>query len=271
MRSILQKSQAFLPAAALAILVVAGSPAVALASRGSGETETATSGTTSTSTATTETSGGGTSSGSGSGSGSDSTRVRVAEVESTEMHATSETSEQGVNETGEHDSDRTRGDKMVKALRAEHKSKKSDGEREKVCETRKSGLETKFTTIARNGKAYQTRIDDIYAKAKAYQLSSGLNPIGYDALKTTADAAQVKSLASVTALADAKPTVDCTNKTVATDVATFKVTASNARTDLKAYKQAVKAVVKSLRDAKKDSASTTTENETEIKPTESAN
>ncbi|MDL2341996.1 MAG: hypothetical protein QFB87_02885 [Patescibacteria group bacterium] len=235
MRSILQKSNAIFSAAALAVLLAAGTPAVAFA-RGS-EVESSTSGTRVAETGSTET------------------------ETSTEVHATSET------EATTTETNHSRGEREVKALRAEKKVAKTDTERQKTCEARKSGLEMKFTSIARNSSAYQTRINDIYAKTLAYQVKSNLNPTGFSSLVAAADAAKAKAETSVAALAAAKPTVECTHKTVATDVATFKVTAATARTDLKAYKQAIKAVVKSLRDAKNAATSTSTE----TKPTEGTN
>jgi len=46
------------------------------------------------------------------------------------------------------------------------------------------------------------------------------------------------------------PTLDCNNASVASDVATFKTAASDTRDKLKAYRDAVKAVLQALEAVK---------------------
>lgn len=247
MHQILQKYQTLLPAAALAVLVVAGSPAVAYAQGGDAMTTTTT-----TSTSGSGRPGGVSTESSVSGGGSSATgntAVRVESTSSTEVH-TSGSDTNTTTESQRNSNNRSQAEDMVKGLRAEHKTQKTDAEREKSCVDHKDGVEAKFSSISRNSLAFETRIDGIYAKAKAYQVSSGLKPVDFATLTIAADAASAKAKVSVAALQAMKPAVDCANKSVATDVATFKTTAAQARTDLKAYKQAVKAVIASLRDAK---------------------
>lgn len=237
-------------AAALALLVTTGMPAVALASRGSNDT-------------TTSSTSGSTTSGSSTSGGTSTSTETVAHIESGEtMHTESNISEQSSSPTTPRE-DRAKAEVEVEGMRKDKKPQQTDEQRSKKCEDRKEGLQTKFDSIARNSLNYQTRIDDIYAKALVFQTENTLNPTGFAALKSAADVAKDKAAASVAKLQTAKPTVvDCTNKTVANDVATFKIAAGQARTDLKAYKQAVKAVIKSLRDANKTSTETQTETET---------
>ena len=244
-----------LPAVALAFLVTAGMPAVAFARGGDSTTTSST------------TSGSGT-----SGTSGTSSSTEVAHTESTTETQAVHTESSNISETSgstrsEH---RAEAEVEVHKMRSEKKPQQTDTERTKKCEDRKEGLQNKFDSIARNSANYQTRIDDIYAKTVAFQTTNNLNPTGLSALIATANAAKAKAALSVAGLQTSKPTsVDCTNKTVATDVAAFKISASQARTDLKAYKQAVKAVVKSLRDASKAiTQSTETQTETEkTKPT----
>ena len=256
-----QKYRTVLPAGALALLLIAGSPALALAqgSEQEGGASSGTSGRGSTSESLT----------SGSTTTTGSTTTKVAEVEHSGTTTNTEVHSSMVSETeNENEPPRMKAEKMVKELKAEHKSEKTDEERTKACDEHKGGLETKFTSIARNSEAYKSRIDVIYARTLDFQKTSGLKPANFSSLVVTADAAKATAATSVTALASVKPTVDCASKTVATDVATFKVTATKARTDLKAYKQAVKAVVKSLRDGSEAAKPVTT---TETNSTEKAN
>lgn len=239
MHSILQKSQVAFSAATLTMLLVVGSPAVAFA-RGSepeAVSTTATGTTTSSSTAgeTTHTEAGATT------SSSTSDDSAMSQTKSGSPHQESTAKSHGV--------------------------VKTDAERQKTCEERKTGLDSKFASITRNSQAYQSRIDDVYTKVLAYQVSSKLNPTGFADLTTAANAAKATAHKSVAALAAASPAVDCTSKSVAGSVADFKKLAATARTDLKTYKMAVKAVVKSLRDSKPKATTTTTTN-TETKSTE---
>lgn len=239
-------------AAALALLVTTGMPAVALARGGDSTATSPTSGSTAQPVATT-----------GDSSMSGSTHVESTET----VHTESNISEQSSSPTTPRE-DRAKAEVEVEGMRKDKKPQQTDEQRSKKCEDRKEGLQTKFDSIARNSLNYQTRIDDIYAKALVFQTENTLKPTGFAALKSAADVAKDKAAASVAKLQTAKPTVvDCTNKTVANDVATFKIAAGQARTDLKAYKQAVKAVIKSLREAKQ-AASTETQTETETLKTE---
>ena len=156
----------------------------------------------------------------------------------------------------------SKGKDMVAELQKEHKSTKTDTERQKVCEVHKQGLTNKFTVITRNSQSYQTRIDDVYTKALAFQTSKNISSTDLSALIVTADAAKLASATSIANLQKVTPAQDlCNNVSVAQDVATFKAATTQTRTDLKAYKTAVKAVVQNLLAATKtttDATSTAT-------------
>ena len=240
MHSILQKSQVAFSAATLAMLLVVGSPAVAFA-RGS-EPETVSS--TATGTTTSENS-------------------TVSETTRSETGATTSSSTSDDNAMSQTKS----GKRKLETPDKSHSVVKTDAERQKTCEERKTGLDTKFVSITRNSQAYQSRIDDVYTKVLAYKVSSNLNPTGFADFTAAANVARAAAHKSVAALAAAPPAVDCTSKAVAGNVADFKKLAATARTDLKAYKMAVKAVVKSLRDSQPKATTTTTTN-TDTKSTE---
>ena len=258
MRSILQKSNAALSAAALTVLLVAGSPAVAFAEGGISGGSTSGSGSGSTSGSTSTSSGTTTSSTTTSGSTATTTKTE-SETPHVEGEATTATTAEAETSDNNHESRHNKAEKMLKEHKAEHKPEKTDAEKAKACDEHKNGLETKFTSIARNSAAYQSRIDAILAQAIAYQKDNNVVAPNFAALVTAADAAQATAKISVAALQTASTTpINCADKTVANNVAEFKVTAANARRDLKAYKVSVKAVLKSLRDAKADETTTTT-------------
>lgn len=223
MVKILQKYSYVLPAAALALLIVVGSPSVASARQGTDSREAGVS--------------------SGQTAMTDSTAV----VDDSQMSTTTSgsTSAESESESGRRESVRSRGEAKVKELRAERKTNTTVEKREKVCETRKNGLQTKFASISRNAVRYQAKVDGVFSKLPASAATT------VTAEYEAAMAAKTKSEASVKALNDTKISapVDCKNTDVAAQIAAFKVAASTARTDLKDYKMAVKDVLKALKTA----------------------
>lgn len=155
----------------------------------------------------------------------------------------------------------SKGKTLVAELQKVHPSKLTATERQKVCEVHKQGLTNKFTVITRNSQSYQTRIDDVLAKALAFQASKGISSTQLTTLIVTANTAKDTSVTSIANLKALVPKIDCNNVSVAQDVATFKAATTQTRTDLMAYKTAVKAVVQNLLAATKtttDATSTTT-------------
>ncbi|MEO8104730.1 MAG: hypothetical protein ABI602_00125 [Candidatus Saccharibacteria bacterium] len=144
---------------------------------------------------------------------------------------------------------RTQGEAHVAELKKDIKSTHTEAERTKVCEVHKKGLTSKFSVIARNSDSFQTRINDVYTKALAFQTSKNITSTELSALIATADSAKLASATSILNLQAVTPTMDCNNITVAQDVATFKVATTQTRTNLKAYKAAVKAVLQALKSA----------------------
>ena len=130
------------------------------------------------------------------------------------------------------------------------KAPKSLEDHKKACEAHKQGLTNKFSHIVANSQRIQTRITEVFNKAKAYQTAHNLQPADFSSLVTAAQSAGDTSAASIDALKAVTPTMDCNNISVASDVAKFKEAAATTRHDLKAYRTAVKAVVKSLETAK---------------------
>ena len=143
----------------------------------------------------------------------------------------------------------SQGSQIVAGLEKTHKGK-SAADVQKICTAHKQGLTTKFNAIDTNSQRIQDKIDGIFAEAQAYQKANNLSPANFDSLVTAATAAQTASNASIAALKDVTPTLDCNSTSVASDVATFKAAASKTRDSLKAYRTAVKAVPQALETAK---------------------
>lgn len=126
----------------------------------------------------------------------------------------------------------------------------SEADRQKNCAAAEKGLETKLSNLSKNASAFHVRIDNVLAMAIAYQKDNNISVNNFDALVATAQAAQTKSASSISALNALNPNLNCADANVAQNVAEFKVAAAQARTDLKAYKQAVIAVLTALEAAK---------------------
>jgi uncharacterized protein YaaR (DUF327 family) len=156
---------------------------------------------------------------------------------------------------------RSKGAALLAEAKQEHKAKTAE-ERLKACQSRKQGIVNRSTRIVAAAKRHQSRITTVLGKGTEFQKTNNLTVPNLDALVDAAAAAQAKSQESIDALAAVQPSVDCNKDSVASDIATFKAAAQQTRSDLKAYKDAVKVVLKAIRDAApsddsdKDDAST---------------
>lgn len=179
------------------------------------------------------------SSGSGSDGSSDDTSSNTNETEDETEHV-------GSTEL------KHRGSRLVAELRkAEHKTKTAE-ERTKTCESRRKGLETKFARIVANSKKLETKIGVFQTRATEYKTTNNVTVDGWDDMVTKANDAKTKLDESIVDLEALDPTVDCESTTVAEQIATFKTTAQQVKTDLKAYKTAVKNLFVALQNAKGD-------------------
>lgn len=192
----------------------------------------------------------GSSSSSGSGSGSsgsssdDNTQIAVT---TTSVKADDDSSD----DVGDDNPStlRQKGKEHAAELAQNRKSSKTE-ERTARCESHKQGIEKKFSNIVKNSESYESKVSDILAKAQAYQAKNNVSATDYDSLVAAADAAKADVDTAIANLKEVKPSLDCNNVSVAQDVATFKVAADETRGALKDYRMAVKAVIKSLLDAK---------------------
>lgn len=178
---------------------------------------------------------------------------------STSTVSTSQENEQETESTAEQEATREAAKHQAELLREKAKqdvekrrealkqdAEKRKTERKEKCASHKQGLETKVSSLNTNAQRHLDHFNSAYAKALQYQKDKNLSPTGFTELTAAADAAKSKAEASVAALNELKPTVDCNKDSTASDVTAFKAAATQARTDLKNYQQAVKAVFHSL-------------------------
>ncbi len=123
-------------------------------------------------------------------------------------------------------------------------------DRQKSCTVAEHGLETKIASLSKNATAFQVRVDNALTMAIAFQKDNNLTISNFDTLLSAAEAARTQAASSVSVLSALNTNLDCTQPDVAQKIAEFKIAAGKARTDLKAYKTAVKAILAALEVAK---------------------
>lgn len=128
----------------------------------------------------------------------------------------------------------------------------SQAQRQQYCTAHKQGLDQKLASLRTNALRFQTKIDNVLSQAADYQQANNVQLSNYADLLSKAQTAQVASAAAVASLANLTPTVDCNNTSTASDVATFKAAAEQARTALMTYRDSVRSLVTALAGAKGD-------------------
>lgn len=176
-------------------------------------------------------------------SGSDDTTTSTSTTTETETHTGTDSG------SGKGAALRAEQQAKIDAKRKEQKTELKDSERQHRCEGRKVGIENRFSNIVNKSQKIQDKITGFYDKGTAFATAKSLKPANYDTLVATADAAKAASAADIVALKAATPTIDCTNKNIATDIATFKASAEKVKTDLNAYRTAVHNVLAAIRTA----------------------
>jgi DNA polymerase III gamma/tau subunit len=152
-------------------------------------------------------------------------------------------------ETEQHSKTRKKGEEKVAELRKTKKTHSAE-ERQQQCEARKDKIASHVSEIGTKTTTIQKHIDEVYAKALAYQQSKNIQSDELTALIAAADAAKATATASSADVAASQPsTIDCTDANLPTELATFGAAVSQNRTDLKAYRDAVKSVLKALKAA----------------------
>jgi hypothetical protein len=141
---------------------------------------------------------------------------------------------------------RIKGEKDVADRRKNHKVHTVE-QRQNFCNMDKTGLTTKFNAIQTNAQRAEDKIGSVYTKAADFSNTHNLQPVDYAAL--TATVANDKTATDGAIAALVAPKIDCTSTTVATDVATFKVAADQARTDLDAYRKDVRTLIVAIKTA----------------------
>lgn len=138
-------------------------------------------------------------------------------------------------------------DIVTEAKKTEKKHTKD--ERIKNCTNNQHGLDTKFANLQKNAKKHLLVMDSVFTKIQDFQKTTTVTIPNIDSLITSATAAQTKATASVSALTNLSSTIDCSTDTAAMDIGVFKAAADQAKTDLKAYRTSLKAILSAIETA----------------------
>ena len=136
---------------------------------------------------------------------------------------------------------KAKGIKILETAKAENKEHTKE-DKLKNCADKKQGLEKKIANLKSNSTKHLAKIDAVLKSIKAADTTD----TKVAGLLVDAATAQTTATASVDALNSLTTTIDCNKDSVASDVAMIKAAADQARTDLKAYKTSVKAVLNAI-------------------------
>ncbi|HEY8886747.1 MAG TPA: hypothetical protein VIM31_04605 [Candidatus Microsaccharimonas sp.] len=186
-----------------------------------------------------------TDSSSGSGKSTESTKR-------SQTQPSSETDKSGTTQTAEDKADNPKGE-----VRKEITRQKLDDKKKAVCETHQSVVNKAMDDVVQRSKNHFDRITAIYDMTTKFYTDKGLSVSNYDTLVAnveTAKAAAVSASAELTST----PQFSCASDGPKADIQAFR----NKRLDkvdaFGAYRDAVKVLVKAVRDAAKATETTTT-------------
>jgi hypothetical protein len=162
-------------------------------------------------------------------------------------NSTSNTTSTTSSESGGESTARERGQALLKEMRDKNKSTKSAAQLKTVCQNHKISIDGKAHGLLVNSQRVLKNVNSVYDKAKAYQQKKNLQPTGWQDLIAKADLAKAQATTSVNTQSTSVPAVHCDDPSTTTqDLATYKAAVQQSRDDLKAYRDAVKNVLKAL-------------------------
>ena len=140
--------------------------------------------------------------------------------------------------------------------RAEMKAEK----RQFVCENRQKAIQNKLAAFNDAADKHLSKFNSVYDKIQAYQEDENIQPAGYDALVTAANAKKQAATDAVAALKEVAADVDCASPETVVKLGAVRDAAKETRTALHEYRMALKDLVVAMAQSKggQDSADDTT-------------
>ena len=184
----------------------------------------------------------GESSGSGSSSTGETSTAQQAKQKAQQARDAARTAQQQANEAKQN----AQSAKAEARAATQNAKTKTAEQKQKICETHKGHANAVLSKVSSGTNNTLTRINTIYARGLEYQTTNSLSPEGIDALIATANSNKDAATNAVTAVQNATPVIDCTSGKVSEQISAYRTAAKDARTQLKAYRTSVKAVLNAL-------------------------
>jgi chromosome segregation ATPase len=152
-------------------------------------------------------------------------------------------------------------EKQEKA-KANHQEK-SQAQRAKSCEARKTNLAKRMTRAEAQAKKHKAVFDKIYTRVKDFYTTKQLNVANYADLTAKVDTASAAAQTNIDALASLDVNVDCTSQTVSASVSAFQAAVKSTRDSLKAYRTSITDLITAVKGASTstDDSSTNSSNQ----------
>ena len=140
----------------------------------------------------------------------------------------------------------------IEKQRAARKETKTAAQRKLVCENRKKAINNKLAAFVQATDKHLTRLKDVDAKIRSYQLNNDVSAEGFDALLAAADVKKGAAETAVGALKTVAADVNCDNPETVVALRAVKDTAIDTRRALHEYRTSIKAMVAALVQTEED-------------------
>lgn len=149
----------------------------------------------------------------------------------------------------------------AKERRTENKEKLSAAKL-KVCENRKTNINSRTARIADRGTKHLALFTSIAERAQAFYVKKGITLTNYDALVAEVEAKKAAAQTAVEAIAANKATFTCEGNDPKLAVVEFKANLTLRNTALKEYQTAVKNLIVGIKSVNSTSAPATDKKQT---------
>ena len=167
------------------------------------------------------------------------------ESESPEDTERSETVESRVNEARENA-------KKDLEDRLEGREEMQAEKRQLVCENRQKAIQNKLAAFNDAADKHLSKFNSVYDKIQAYQKAENIQPAGYDALVTAANAKKQSATDAFAALKEVAAGVDCASPETVVKLSAVRDAAKETRTALHEYRMALKDLVVAIAQSRGD-------------------
>ena len=131
----------------------------------------------------------------------------------------------------------------------ESKAQESDEHQQRVCRRRQETVSNRTQVIADAVAKHNGYLDSLFQRVHEYVTTHQLQVANYEGLKKEVLQAQTVVNQAQEALADTEPVLNCKNSNNRDDVKSFQNQVAESVDSLKAYKEALKQLIKEVKQA----------------------